>query len=56
MKVKANGPLYEGGQNYSKGDTLEVDEKRAKALGDAVTPVAEEKKETDAGEKTKSKK
>jgi hypothetical protein len=36
VTVITTGPLYEGEVNYPKGAFIEVDEERAKALGDAV--------------------
>lgn len=44
MKVKAKVTLYEGGANYSPGDIFEVDEKRAKALGNSIEILEESKK------------
>lgn len=63
MRVKANSPLYEGGRNIAKGEPFEADEKRVKALGDAVTvlaknegPVTLDEKPENRAEKTRAKK
>ena len=44
MKVKTKVTLFEGGATYPPGTIFEVDEKRAKALGDAVEILEEPKK------------
>jgi hypothetical protein len=63
MEVKANSPLYEDGRNIAKGETFDADEKRVKALGEAVTvlnkapgPVTLDEKPENRAEKTRAKK
>ena len=43
MKVKAKIRLFEGGKTYLPGEVFEVDEKRAKALGNSIEIVKEVK-------------
>jgi len=51
LKVKAKVTLFEGGATYPPGAIFEVDEKRAKALGDSVEILKEpEKKEPEKKE------
>ncbi|GEM_PF-3950751 len=44
MKVKTKVTLFEGGTTYPPGTVFEVDEKRAKALGNSVEILEEPKK------------
>ena len=42
-KYKVKKVIFEQGRFYKEGDIIELDEKRAKALGSAVSPLKEKK-------------
>lgn len=57
MKVVTNTPLIVEGRHVEAGTTIEMDDKIAKALGEAVSPVKAVKKDSkDEGSKDKSSK